>query len=98
MALTQEQIWSKVNFCLVYLFIDISGTILLNIDEKSLYPNLRFFLSGLLWPQRPKGQLISKGLFGVFVSTKKTAKFLWTSALDCKKSSNQKTLLYNYVK
>ena len=78
MALTQEQIWSKVNFCLVYLFIAISGTIVLKIDEKKVYtyPNLRLFLSGLLWPQRPKGQLISKGLFGVFVSTKKTAKFL----------------------
>ena len=35
-----------------------------------------------------KGQLISKGLYVVIVSTKKTTK----------KSSNQKTLLYKYGK
>ena len=41
----------------------------------------------------PKGQLISKGLFGVIVSTKKPTIFLRISALASKKSSNQKTLL-----
>ena len=39
-----------------------------------------------------KGQLISKGLFGVIVSTKKSKQFfLRISALVSKKSSNQKT-------
>ena len=45
-----------------------------------------------------KGQLISKELFGVIVSTKKTTIFLRISALGSKKSSNQKTLFYNHVK
>ena len=37
-----------------------------------------------------KGQLISKELFGVIVSTKKNNGFLRISALGSKKSSNQK--------
>ena len=45
-----------------------------------------------------KGQLISKGLFGVIVSTKKPTSFLRIYALASKKSSKQKTLLYNYDK
>ena len=45
-----------------------------------------------------KGQLISKGLFGVIVSTKKPTSFLRISALASKKSSKQKTLLYIYDK
>jgi hypothetical protein len=46
-----------------------------------------------------KGQLISKGPLGVIVSTKKDNEiFLRISALASKKSSNKKTLLYNYVK
>ena len=45
-----------------------------------------------------KGQLISKGLFGVIVSTKIPTIFSRISALASKKSSNQKTLLYNYGK
>ena len=45
-----------------------------------------------------KGQLISKELFDVIVSTKKTTIFLRISVLASKNSSNQKTLLYNYVK
>ena len=44
-----------------------------------------------------KGQLILKELFGVIISTKKPT-FLRISALASKESSNQKTLLYNYVK
>ena len=40
-----------------------------------------------------KGQLISKGLFGVIVSTVKLKKNLRISALAPEKSSNQKTLL-----
>jgi hypothetical protein len=47
--------------------------------------------------KRAKGQLISKGLLGVIVSTKKTMIFLRISALASENSSNQKTLLYNYV-
>ena len=45
-----------------------------------------------------KGQLISKELFGVIVSTKKQRNLFKDSSLGSKKSSNQKTLLYNYVK
>ena len=46
-----------------------------------------------------KGQLISKVLFGVIVLDRKTNEiFLSISAIPSKKSSNQKTLLYNYVK
>ena len=45
-----------------------------------------------------KGQLISKGLFGVIVTTKKPTKFLRISALASKKSSNQETFLHDYVK
>ena len=56
-ALTQEQIWSKDNFYIVYLFIAISGTILLRFDEKSLW-NLHLFLSGLIWPQHSKDHVI----------------------------------------
>ena len=45
-----------------------------------------------------KGQLISKGLFGVIVSIKKATKFvLRIFALAYEKSSNKKTLWYNYV-
>ena len=46
-----------------------------------------------------KGQLISKGLFGVFKSTNtvKMKKFVRISALASKKRSNQKkTLYYTY--
>ena len=45
----------------------------------------------------PKGQLISKCLFGAMVLTKKPTKFLRISALASKTRSNQKnkgTLLY----
>jgi hypothetical protein len=42
-----------------------------------------------------KGQLISRGLFGVIVLTKNQRRI---SALASKKSFNQKTLLYNYFK
>ena len=46
-----------------------------------------------------KGQLISKGLFGIIVCDHKTKEiFLRISTLASKKSSNQKTLLYKYVK
>ena len=46
-----------------------------------------------------KGQLISKGLFDVIVSTKKTNEIsLRISALASKKRSDQKTLLHNHVK
>ena len=51
-----------------------------------------------MWIGLPKGQLISKGLFGVIVWTKNPTKNLWISALASKKSSNQKPLLYDYVK
>ena len=48
---------------------------------------------------KTKGQVISKCLLGVIISTKKTNEiFLRISALASKKSSNQKTLLYKYVK
>ena len=44
------------------------------------------------YTQNIKGQLISKGLFGVFKSTKKTNKnFVRISALAFKKRSNQKS-------
>ena len=42
-----------------------------------------------------KGRLISKGLFGVIVSTKKPG---FLPQVASKKSLNQKTLLYDYVK
>ena len=46
-----------------------------------------------------KGQLISKGLFGVIVCDQKINEiYLRISALASKISSNQKTLLYDYVK
>ena len=45
-----------------------------------------------------KGQLISKCLLGAIVSTKKPTKILRISALASIKSSNEKTLLYKYVK
>jgi hypothetical protein len=45
-----------------------------------------------------KGQFISKGLFGIIISTKNQRIFLRISALAFKKISNQKNLLYNYVK
>ena len=40
-----------------------------------------------------KGQLISKGLFGVIVLTKKPTNFLMISALGSNKSSNQKNFI-----
>ena len=53
----------------------------------------------IFFSQLTKGQLISKGLFDVIVSTKKPTKFLKRiSALDSKRRSDQKTLLYNHVK
>ena len=46
-----------------------------------------------------KGQLISKGLFVCHcLDQKSNEMFLKISALAFKKSSTQKTLLYNYVK
>ena len=39
---------------------------------------------------RPKGQLISEWLFGVFNFPKKHAKIWWISALESKNWSNQK--------
>ena len=58
-------------------------------DAKMENPNvslIRFFFS-----QLTKGQLISKGLFDVIVSTKKpTNFFLGISALTSKKWSDQK--------
>ena len=46
-----------------------------------------------------KGQLISKGLFGVIVLINKPTKIIKSVLLylASKVSSNQKTLLYNYV-
>ena len=58
----------------------------------ALFPHLSVYHHG-------KGQLISKGLFGVIRFDQKNNKIsLRISALAFKKSSNQKTLLYNHVK
>ena len=54
---------------------------------------------GLDFPElHVKGQLISKGLFGAKLDQNNNEIFLRISALASKRSSNQKTLLYNYVK
>ena len=47
--------------------------------------------------EEPKGQLNSKGLFGVIVSTKKPTIFLKISVLASKKSSNQTTFISIYL-
>ena len=65
-------------------------------DAKMENPNvslIRFFFS-----QLTKGQLISKGLFDVIVSTKNQRNFLWIPALASKKKLNQKLYYTKYVK
>jgi hypothetical protein len=47
--------------------------------------------------EKDKGQLMSKGLFGVIVSTKKQTIILRISALASKQSSNKKKILYTYL-
>ena len=51
------------------------------------------FLKPPFWLYTTKGQLISKGLFGVIVLTKKPTNFLMISALGSNKSSNQKNFI-----
>ena len=75
---------------------DLHGLHLRNFLLVYVYVYVGFVMS---CEKSPKCQLISKGLFGVIFWTKKpTKKKLRISALASKKSSNQKTLLYNYVK
>ena len=70
-----------------------------SVDKPPLARRHKIFAqSALNGNSDSKGQLISKGLFDVNVSTKKPTIFLRISVLASKNSSNQKTLLYNYVK
>ena len=73
-------------FCLNYRIV-VSISLSLFEAHAGLF---RLLMKGIIDPyvlcklisDTSEGQSISKGLFGVFVLTKKTAKFLWTSALD----------------
>ena len=72
--------------------VSVQGIIKPEKKITKVHTYLRFM------PTIYKGQLISKGLFDVIVWTKNQRNSLKDFCPSLKKSSNQKTLFYNYVK
>ena len=98
-GLTIETISNIATNCTELTELNLDGTYLseesMNILSKNLSPKMeQLSLYGIRFA---KGQLISKGLFCVIMPTKKQLIFYRISTLASKKSSNKKTLLYNYI-